>query len=391
MFLEKSYGEFHSKFQIDLEDRLKKEKIEETVIQKVLESGFYIFQDYVQDGYYGSRGAIPFNYFVNILKGTAKNYKRRNIPTYIINSFEEAKKVLEQPFYKNVINDICFRGQTNHVNSTRPFPHPFFANENGEEILLLPGFWRTYLDDNKHVSNKRPMEAPRGIANEIISERMLYHGIDVQKLIERNLELYGHHDVQDLEDFPDRESQEYYRRYNLKFSMMKGFEQSLIEQHYGFPTIGLDVSFDLKTALFFATNKFVIKKGKGEKANYIPINHSHEGVIYLLRFSSPKIMKTRDQILATSIFEHIPPIRPLKQSCALPFFHSTMVNEAAAHIVGILKIGEDFNDPEAYTPSELFPSRKEDLFYNALLELKEELSKEFPEELNKIIDYDFTS
>ncbi|MGR5972894.1 FRG domain-containing protein [Bacillus cereus] len=52
-----------------------------------------------------------------------------------------------------------------------------------------------------------------------------------------------------LEDFPDSESQEFASRYNQKLSI--GNEQALIEQHYGFPTVGLDVTFDLKTALFF--------------------------------------------------------------------------------------------------------------------------------------------
>ncbi|WP_369435988.1 hypothetical protein [Lysinibacillus fusiformis] len=94
--------------------------------------------------------------------------------------------------------------------------------------------------------------------------------------------------------------------------------------------------------------------------------------------------KTRDMVNEISILEHLYPVRPIKQSCALPFFHSDTVNEAIPHIVAILKIGENFDYSNTYSAADLFPSRREDKFYKFLLELKEE----FPEVLKNIAEYD---
>lgn len=380
---DQTFAEYYSKYQEILKNKLLNDKVEDLTIQKILESGFFLWGDTVYDGYYGRTGQIPYNLFLSILRGSSLHESFvKKTPIYEINSYEDAKEILELPNYKRIINDICFRGQIQHISSQRPFPHPFFSDTNGFETLLLPGFWRKYLTNNNHVSNDRPMDRPISLLEySFISDKLHFYEFNVPKLMKKNIEKYGPHTNSSIEDFPDPESQEFARRYKEKLNI--GNEQALIEQHYGFPTVGLDVTFDLKTALFFATNKYT-QKDNG-KFTYTPTIHENKGVIYLLKFRSPKLMKTRDLISSIDTFKHIPPVRPIKQSCALPFFQSNYVNEASANVIGILKIGEDFNIDGIYNPADLFPSKEHDPFYRALLELK----KDFPEELTAISEYDF--
>ncbi|MDT3498858.1 FRG domain-containing protein [Bacillus toyonensis] len=379
-----TFADYFNKNQEALASKLKNDKIEDNTIHQILDSGYFLWGDTVHDGYYGPTGRMHYNYFLSILKGaTVHKSFLRNIPIYEINSYKDAKEVLELPIYKRIADDICFRGQNQHFSSQRPFPHPFFSDKKGNETLLLPGFWRKFLIESNYVSIKRPMDKPTSfLENSCISDRLHFHGIDVPELRKINFERYGLHFDSNLEDFPDSESQEFASRYNQKLSI--GNEQPLIEQHYGLQTVGLDVTFDLKTALFFATNKYTqIDDGK---STYTSIANENKGIIYLLRFKSPKLMKTRDLISSINAFKHMTPVRPIKQSCALPFFLSHYVNDAAAHIIGILKIGENFTNSELYNPTDLFPPKEQDPFYKALLELK----KEFPEALKDIANYDFS-
>lgn len=368
----KTYRDSCSTLQEKLKTVLTKEEIPEITINNILESGFYLLDGIVIDGYYGNRSGIYLKQFIRYLKNEIDLTLSSSIPTYEINSINDAKKILEEPQYKKFIDDLCFRGQTSHYVSKRPFPHPTYANKNGEEILLIPGIWRNYLDTNNHVSNDRPYNPPASFLN-LIKNRLIYHNFD-QKRLRKTINIKdGRYYYSDFED--DKEAM---KRYLLEQD--GNFSFTLIEQHYGVDTIGLDVTFDIKTALFFATHKFNLS---GSKASYSPIKNNNTGLVYILRFSSPKLIKSRDKINKIDGWDHLYPSRPIKQECALPSFHSFTVNEAVPHIVGILKIGNEFDFSDSYNQSELFPNKDNDAFYKVLLDLK----KEFPEELNKIFDY----
>ncbi|MNC33519.1 hypothetical protein D3C75_819140 [compost metagenome] len=253
------------------------------------------------------------------------------------------------------------------------------------ERLILPGQWRPYFYEGVNP-NSRPMDT--GISplspQHFLADELYYYGIDVADLKRKNIERYGfNHGPGDVEDFPDPESQEYAKRYHLKHKY-EG-EVPLIEQHYGYPTVGLDVTFDIKTAIFFATHKFTLNK-ETLKATYRPIEGKSEGVLYLFRFSNPNLKKSDHLINTVHAFPHLPAIRPIKQSCALPFFLSTYVNEAAANIIGIFKIQDNFDFADSLKPDELFPDPEEDPFYKALLELK----RKHPEQFEDIAEYDFS-
>lgn len=334
----------------------------------------------VWDSYYGPVWQEPFEAFRRSLN--SRNGLKRTFPVYRVKSLDHAREVLERPelHYREGQDYICFRGQTRQHSVRRPFANPLYSNTAGEETLLLPGYWRQYRDSSGHVSNERPM-APTANFLDILGDHLFYWGIDVDALEQKIYDRYGWHHMSDLEDFPDPDIQEYADRYNQKLRSQP--ELILLGQHYGIQTPGLDVTFDFKVALFFATHRFAPRENG--KSTYVPLTSEHGGAVYLLRFRSPSLRKSSDQISTIDIFQHILPVRPLRQSCALPVFPSYYVNEAAARIVAKLEIDSDFSGVGLPRPEELFPSKEEDPFYRALLDLK----SRYPEELESVPDYDF--
>ncbi len=206
----------------------------------------------------------------------------------------------------------------------------------------------------------------------------------MSKMHKENFEKYGIHTNSDLEDFNDEESNEYYKRWK-DIIVSPYYKQTLtaLEQHYGLQTLGLDVTFDLGVAFFFATNQFV-KKSNG-KATFVPKDDFKESVVYCFRFSSPAVYKTNWLIDKIDIFSHIPPIRPLRQTCALPFFHFTEINAAAANISIKIALDKNFDMTGIPEARNLFPDSDEDLFYKELLRMK----KKSPEFFADIVEYEF--
>lgn len=63
-----------------------------------------------------------------------------------------------------------------------------------------------------------------------------------------------------------------------------------VEQHYDTQTAGLDISFDIETAIFFATYKFLFNSHGNAYHSKIK-KGEHEGVIYGFRFRDPPVKK----------------------------------------------------------------------------------------------------
>src|SRR5262245_21858328 len=102
----------------------------------------------------------------------------------------------------------------------------------------------------------------------------------------------------------------------------------LLEQHYGIPTIGLDITFDPAVAAFFASHNFV--RGANGRASFRAIRDGdHQGIVYCFVFESPSVTETGYLVRDVPLFRNIPPLRPIRQRCGLPAFH---VNEIAAAV-----------------------------------------------------------
>lgn len=377
-----------------LNNLLIKEGIDRSLIEKIIESGYSCIEATLYfgepepclfDSFYGSKwgiGLIPLKQFLTYIKNDDEKYPKYSHPTYRIRSLDDAINILKSNRYKKFFSNgrMCFRGQTQEYNIKRTFPNPFMSDESGYEPLLIPSFWRPYLKD----LNQRPAESPPSIFSTIFADGLIYQGLDVGDLVERNIKRYGVHTMSDLGDFPDPESHEYHKRYLLhKIYGSHDVQLPLLEQHYGMQTIGLDVTFDIGTALFFATNKFVMTDRN--KTTYLPVDgHEHHGIVYCMVYEDPPLTKTSDMITALHVFEHVPPVRPLRQKCALPFFHSMNFNEAATEIVAVLIIDGQFEMSGLPDAKYLFPDADEDPFYQALLRQKAKCPKIY----KNIIEYD---
>lgn len=234
-----------------------------------------------------------------------------------------------------------------------------------------------------HDWKNRPARTPTSIFTTIFADNLIYRGIpDWENLADRNYARYGPHTMSDLEEFPDADSQEYARRYyRHKIDGPSDPEFPLLEQHYGMDTHGLDVTFDLATALFFATHKFTTH-GDGT-ATYEPVPRgNHKGVVYSLVFEDPPLRRAEWMVREIDSFSHIPPKRPIMQQCALPYFDTYSINEAPRDTHATLELDADFDTAGLPTFDSLFPSPEKDPFYDALLEMKSK-----SDSFNKVVEY----
>ena len=363
-------------------DILQKEGVPTEIAEESVESGFFIYpEDRIYDSIYGGQlptGKIPLEYFATYLKeGSCKlsevpfNPRRKKIK-----SLKEGLDFLKTwcpGWFEN--GKVCFRGQTREYFIDRKIKNPRMLEYNTNEPLIIPAFWRQFLSNpNKRFYN----ECPDLLRKHSILDDLIFDGIpDYKNLYERNLQLYGHHSTSELQDFPDSESQEYYKRMVKKEDL--NHDWPIIEQHYGMETNGLDITYDLGTAIYFAINRF--KMQNNGKATY-QMNLNEKNLVYALVFYG---FSTESKINKFDCFKTKIPIRPIRQECALPFFHSYEISSAVTDCILIFEIDEDFNLDELPKYEHLFPPPDEDLFYDYLLKKK----IEFPDLLDKIVDYQY--
>jgi hypothetical protein len=332
------------------------------------------------DSFYGSGLGCALHPLDDFLSGNVHTAAAREIQ---ISSSGDLIAYLDAPEQARLRDRICFRGQGREYVTQRGYPNPALAVE-GQERLIIPAYWRHFKDD-WHARFKAPEY--RSIFTDFRGDDLIYHGIpDYRALGERNAARYGPHSIGDLEDFPDWESQEYHRRwYAAKIVGHYSRDPALIEQHYGIDTTGLDVTFDPLMAEFFATNRFVsLPDGR---AKYEPTARGgHQGVIYCMVFGAPTLKRSADMVRGVGLFDHIPPTRPFRQSCALPFFNAHDFNNAVCHLHCVLRLSEDYQVATPLSPSHVFPSVAEDPFYAAALEVKHRYGDRHS--LAKIVEYE---
>jgi len=165
------------------------------------------------------------------------------------------------------------------------------------------------------------------------------------------------------------------------FSAHTSNEAPLLEQHYGMPTIGLDVTFDPATAFFFASHSF---PSDGRRVGCEPVaSGSHRGVVYCFVFEWPPVKETEFLVKDISLFTNLPPLRPIRQQCGLPAFHVNEIAAAARDLHAVFHLDEAFDVSGLPSAAALFPGREEGRFYDALLELRDRA----PEISGSVIEY----
>jgi hypothetical protein len=353
--------------------------IPDSVVKDIVASGYFVLPVLGQghmlcDGFYGNK-QISGLFSVEALARMITTGERPftvNIPRFEVDSLADIQRYLaNEPRLRHwhANGKLTFRGQSREYFTTRRFPNPVQAGVDGRERLILPSYWRQF--ENDWESRTDP---PNSRFTTILGDELIYRGIpDWKTLSRRNSERYGFHDMSDLEDFPDAESQEYGRRWWL-FKVAGGVNADLatVEQHYGSSTHGLDVTFAPEIAAFFATHDFT--RGHDGKLRCGRAASASGAVVYAFVFHDPPVRATHDMIQELEAFRHIRPERPRRQRCALRAFGRTEINQAVTELAAIFVLSGEFSALGLPSFSELFPPPGDDPFYAAALSIRDRYS-----------------
>jgi hypothetical protein len=336
---------------------LSEANIEPAVIESVVDSGYYL-RDWtnlsaayvaVTDMMYGNKefsSHFSPDKFVEYLRGAQPFSSLPSIRRTKVRCRSDIEAILSQHSRSRFASQgsLCFRGQPSEYKFKRSIPNPVRSDVDGFELSVMAGVYRQ-------------KGATYSFANEALERRT----------IERRLIEFDEPDIS-LGD------------YRSSYDAMR------TEQHYATQTAGLDVTFDVETAIFFATHKFVWTEK--EKARYERVSApQHAGVIYCFRFTMPSVTKTEFLIRDFDFFKSHRPERIIRQNCGLPLIGPYERNVAVPDLDCIIELDATFSDMATLTPEYLFPSREEDAFYARLLELK----KRFPDEMSNVVEYEWAN
>ncbi|WP_430401638.1 hypothetical protein [Fluviicola sp.] len=336
---------------------LRQKNISDNLIDKVINSGYIIrhWMDFktpegyitVSDKMYGNKqfsSSFDIDKFIDYIKGKNVFEKLPDFTSYTVRSLAEIQEILNvYPRNRYIDNgQMSFRGQVKEYTFSRQIPNPLRSDKNGNELSILPGAFR---------------DKPLGI-----DENPFRRDFNTVELFLNELE-------------PNNP--------NIFLDSSFAYDIMRVEQHYAKHTQGLDISFDIKTALFFATNK--LKWNEDGTAYHSKVEKGeHNGVIYCFVFRDPPVKKTEFLIREFDLFKTYKPTRILRQNCGLPLFSDYDRNIAICDIDCIIYLAKDFDYETGLTPSHMFPNEKEDLFYAKLIELKKKKSHQL---LENIVEY----
>lgn len=334
---------------------LREKKVSEDLIKKVIDSGYILRtfggfgmkpENFVSDQMYGNKGLsskFDIDKFINYIHGEFEFPKLPSFKKYTVKNYKEIEDILSDPRRKHYIDEgrMSFRGQTAEYTYKRKIPNPVRADNDGKEISIFPGVYR----QNQEI-----------------------YSFNIEHEEERALQFLLHK----LE--PN----------NPQVHLDSHFAKDImrVEQHYASQTAGLDISFDIETAIFFATQKFQFNS-EGIAYHTKVAKGEHTGVIYGFVFLDPPVKRTEFLIRDFDLFKTYVPERVLRQNCGLPLFGEYERNIATTDLDFIIYLDKDFDYAGQRTPEFMFPNTAEDKFYKKLLELKDE----FPTELKNIVEY----
>lgn len=356
-----------------LQEKLRSIGMYDEIINDIISSGYYMMNqsdEIIYDSFYGRRYSISIEVLKKNLQNNTQIFRPRGIQSIEVKSIADAKIQIDKfisKFNPELSNRWAYRGENSIFTFKRKFLNPWISNSNGEERSLMPSHWRGFRNDYM----KRISYSSRSIFQTIHADDIIYDGIkDFRNLSAKNYNKYGIHTLSDLEDFPEPENQEYFKRWQAhKINPYNSPDMYYLEQHYGFSTPCLDITFDLATAMFFALNKYVEIDRIKKVATYKPVDDISQSVVYVFCFPSD-IMTSNDIIRKFDVFSHLEPLRPLRQTCQQFGTNMFNINEPAAYIALQVRFSSDFDLEGLPTQKDLIPFADEDKFYAKLLEMK---------------------
>ena len=337
-----------------LEEELRSRGVADELIARVKDSGYFLKawatmsgQPHytVSDSLYGNKGlssSFELERFIRHISGEPAFDPLPPLNRIRVRNRREIEEYLQDQRLQRYQSEgsLTMRGQPREHWLRRAIPNPVRATAEGKEISILPGLYR-------QSATLYSLETP----------------FDEQRSIEAFRD--------EIESAPDEGLHAFFARDFLH-----------VEQHYARQTAGLDVTFSIESAIFFATNKFMIN-GNGH-ARYEAVHRGdHQGVIYLFRFGSPSVRRTEFLIKDFDYFRTNQPVRVIRQVCGLPYFESHERNIAVTDVDTVIELEQDFDGESSFSAEHMFPNVAEDKFYGRLLTLK----SRFPKALEDVVEY----
>lgn len=341
-----------------MQEYLKGEGIEEDLIEDMVESGYICFNQSIYDTYYGFKSSFLSSITLEQIKFYQENRKHRRIfpspdKIFTVKNFREIDDILGNIKLKH--KNIVYRGATNLYTFKRPFPSPYFSDGNGCEISLVSSYFRKFSQDYMERIEKESV---------ISFLRPFLHNVYYEQF--NDLWLQFSNGKISHEDFYDQAET---FRDGLWSNYISNTDASTVEQHYGIDSRMLDVTFDIKIALFFAFNNLV--KIESSYYDYVEIGKKEytNAVVFVLRPHTDlqDIIEWKYDDIEVNGHKCI---RPIRQQCTSLSSSIDAINEAASEIIAIIRFSEEFVLPsDMPEKSYLFPSPKEDPFFEALIRL----------------------
>lgn len=137
-----------------------------------------------------------------------------------------------------------------------------------------------------------------------------------------------------------------------------------IAQHYGLPSVGLDLTDDLRVALWFALNTIDIS-GDGHANNEL-VDDDDESIIFIFRCPQNTVFKYHNWNIA-SISENSRP--ELQHAWFNHVGWGISKNQMALHLVCGFRVSKEWSNCTFSSVSEIFPNRETDYILDFFLEL----------------------
>lgn len=282
----------------------------------------------------------------------------RKIPIYYLNSVQELSDNIRKIENANNGHEILLRGQTNiyKIDRSSDEKKMLFGSDDIKEPSFLPSHLRQNFDENFMHCMWQSQAS------------MLLHDVGVQYYKENNPQLLEYRKEVD---------------YNRGSFFLTAFSLG-IAQHYGMPSIGLDLTKKIEVAIWFATNKISIDT-KGLASSSI-ISSYDESTVFVFRCPSNAVFPYSN--VKPKIF---PVGRPDRQDAW--FGHvgwGYARNQLGNYLVCGFRIDKNIANtlPDSYSQW-LFPSETEDQILEYFLKMKamEKYEGEAKRAINKIYKF----
>ncbi|WP_158856309.1 FRG domain-containing protein [Lunatibacter salilacus] len=280
----------------------------------------------------------------------------RKIPVYKFEDYESLFKLISQIEKENPDYEILLRGQTSLYTIRRAADENLFLFGDGKakEPSFKPSFVRS--DFNEFFIYGLWHSQTALMLNDV--------GIDLKEVLNSEDYIEYQKDVFKIKNSP------HFTPISLGFA-----------QHYGLPSVGLDLTKDIKVATWFATNKLIIENdGLAETRQ---LEDFSESTIFIFR--CPKDTVFSHKSIKPKFIENTRPDRQDAWFCHSGWGLSK--NQLASYLVcaiGLNNRASNLSNSD-YTHY-LFPDRSEDLVLNYFMDIKENSKNtgEVKRALNKI-------